>query len=333
MKLLPSNPFFLFFLFFGTLIAVSSSHWLFLWIGMELSLFNLVPLMMATSSSLSLESTIKYFLVQLFSSIMLITSMMSSFMPSLPILSLLMMSLFMTSMLTKLSLAPCHFWFPPILSSLSWPMCFLLMTWQKLVPLFLFMFIFMSPPLKIISLTIILSSTISGVSGLNQTQLRPLLAYSSINHMSWTMSMIFISPMMSFSYFFMYSLLLTPLLLMATFFNMKSNNQLFSLFSSNKLFFFTFSILILSLGGLPPLLGFFPKWLTIYYLANTNTLLIMCVLIFGSLINLYYYLMLIFPFINNLKLNSLNTFNFMSPSNSMMWLSLGSMAIMPLFFF
>nr|AIL54769.1 NADH dehydrogenase subunit 2 [Siboglinum ekmani] len=330
-KFIIGYPLFLFMFILGTLMSASSSHWLYFWIGMEVSLFNIIPLMISSSNSFSLESSIKYFLIQIFSSIMLMTSMLSLFMP-LMFNNLIIFFFFLLSMMTKLSLVPCHFWFPPIISSISWPMCFILMTWQKLIPLFIFMFLFMSPPLNLIWLVIILSSILSGISGLNQTQLRPLLAYSSINHMSWVMSLIFLSPMLSLSYFMFYSLLLFPLLITIYLNNISSNKQMFNMFFLYKSYYFLFVILLLSLGGLPPFLGFFPKWFSIMFLINNNMFLLLSFLILGSMINLYYYLMLLFPFMNFMSMKMYYSFK-KKEKNFAMWFSMLSMGLFPLILF
>jgi NADH:ubiquinone oxidoreductase subunit 2 (subunit N) len=52
-------------------------------------------------------------------------------------------------------------------------------------------------------------------------------------------------------------------------------------------------ILLLSLGGLPPLTGFVPKWMSIEILSNSNPY-ILVILIAGAIINLYFYLNITF---------------------------------------
>lgn len=56
------------------------------------------------------------------------------------------------------------------------------------------------------------------------------------------------------------------------------------------------AILLLSMGGIPPLTGFIPKLIAMSALVQTAPLTIM-LLITGSLINLYFYLALTFNFI------------------------------------
>merc|ERR1712170_120256 len=58
-------------------------------------------------------------------------------------------------------------------------------------------------------------------------------------------------------------------------------------------------ILLLSLGGLPPFLGFVSKFAVISFLARRRLFLALIVLIIGSLISLYYYLILFMRFLIN----------------------------------
>jgi NADH-ubiquinone oxidoreductase chain 2 len=44
------------------------------------------------------------------------------------------------------------------------------------------------------------------------------------------------------------------------------------------------------LGGLPPFLGFFPKWVVIEYLISINYLFLLFLLIYFTLVTLYFYL-------------------------------------------
>nr|YP_011008846.1 NADH dehydrogenase subunit 2 [Oligobrachia dogieli]WPV72836.1 NADH dehydrogenase subunit 2 [Oligobrachia dogieli] len=293
-KFFPSSPLLFSCFFFGTFVSISSSHWMFLWLGLELNLFCFIPILLS-SLMYSFEAAIKYFLIQLFSSLMLISSMLSMFIPSFSLSNLIMMIFFSVSMMTKLSIAPCHFWFPSVMSSTPWIPCLLLMTWQKFVPLFIMVFISPFYPIFLIFFLSSLSSLVGGLGGLAQSQLRNLLAYSSIGHMGWTMSILPISPTISLIYFLCYSMITLPLIYIFFSFNFFSNSQLFSLFSLNKLFYFMFCLSILSLSGLPPLMGFFPKWMILMFLMKFNLFLFSFLLILGSLMNLFFYLSMIFP--------------------------------------
>jgi NADH-ubiquinone oxidoreductase chain 2 len=47
---------------------------------------------------------------------------------------------------------------------------------------------------------------------------------------------------------------------------------------------------LLSLGGLPPFIGFFPKWVVIQILIINNSRFIITIMVVASLTTLYYYL-------------------------------------------
>lgn len=48
------------------------------------------------------------------------------------------------------------------------------------------------------------------------------------------------------------------------------------------------------MGGLPPFLGFLPKWLTINYIVENNNYILSCILIIFTLLSLYFYLRITF---------------------------------------
>jgi NADH-ubiquinone oxidoreductase chain 2 len=73
--------------------------------------------------------------------------------------------------------------------------------------------------------------------------------------------------------------------------------------STDYLFSLIFTLSLLSLGGFPPMLGFYPKVIVLSIVFNVVIILI---LILSSCINLYYYLRLVYKFNFNIKLESFN---------------------------
>lgn len=65
------------------------------------------------------------------------------------------------------------------------------------------------------------------------------------------------------------------------------------LFSTSSISSYIIIVLLLSLGGMPPLLGFIPKWLVLDSLSINNLATLARILILGSLINLFYYINLL----------------------------------------
>nr|WHL46461.1 NADH dehydrogenase subunit 2 [Sarbanissa venusta] len=282
-----NKMFFLFMLFFSTLISISSNSWFGCWIGLEINLLNFIPLISNSNNLLSNEASLKYFLTQSIASINFLFAilmkmiLMKNFEMN-NFISIMMNS----SMLMKMGSAPFHFWFPNIIEGLSWLNNFILMTWQKITPMILLSYYFNKDFIFII---IILNIIIGAIGGLNQTSLRKLMAFSSINNLGWMLSTILISETLWLFYLFLYSFMIS---IMCFFFYMLNMYFINQLFINNMNFFIKINLLInfLSLGGLPPFIGFFPKWIVINFLINNNMFLLTFIFIFMSLIMLFYYI-------------------------------------------
>nr|WEG23124.1 NADH dehydrogenase subunit 2 [Siphona sp. 1 HNL-2023a] len=274
-------------LIMGTFISISANSWLSAWMGLEINLLSFIPLM-SDNTLLSTESSLKYFLIQaLASSILLFAMIMYLININKMNIFLITEMLMFSSLLLKMGASPFHFWFPNVMEGLSWFNVLILMTWQKLAPLMMISYINMK---SLMYISIILSSMIGALGGLNQTSLRKLMAYSSINHLGWMLMAIFNSNLLWMNYFLFYSILSFSVIFMLNMFKISYLNQMFMLMfnSKNMKFFIMFNLL--SLGGLPPFTGFFPKWMIIQSLTMNNQLYMMIFLSLTTLVTLYFYM-------------------------------------------
>nr|QHT64976.1 NADH dehydrogenase subunit 2 [Pseudonereis variegata] len=294
----PSSFLFLSTLFSGTIIALSSSNWLYLWIGMELNLLSFIPIMASSSLLQETEASVKYFIVQAIGSGLMLTAGIMSLNPitthkyaAIPSI------IFMLSMLIKLGAAPCHQWLPHVMSSLPWILCMLLATWQKVAPMLMLILLTPNKLTYMIMLTAAMGAMVGGIGGLNQSQLRALLAYSSIGHMGWMMATMKFHPNLFFIYFLTYILITLSLMMLLMKTATIMNRLPFSVVHLNPILFTMMMLIMFSLGGLPPFIGFLPKWLIINNLATTGLFFLMATLITGSLMNLFYYFNMTFNFI------------------------------------
>nr|AYW52375.1 NADH dehydrogenase subunit 2 [Nitidulidae sp. 1 ACP-2013] len=276
---------------FGTLLAISSFSWFSMWMGLEINLLSIIPLMNSTKNVYPSESSIKYFITQTVASSLILVSVMISlnmleFIPK--NFNLYLNIMMNTGFLMKMGSAPFHFWFPEIMEGLNWLICLIMLTWQKIAPMVLLM-----NNLKLnffISMIIIYSSFISGIQGINQVSMRKILAYSSINHIGWMLASMLYSNTIWFIYFFTYCLISLNLGLVLYSLNILYLKQLFNSMNYKKMLKIIFSLNFLSLGGLPPFLGFMPKWLTINFLIQNNLFILSAILIVFTLLTLFYYL-------------------------------------------
>nr|YP_010879515.1 NADH dehydrogenase subunit 2 [Graphium eurous]QTJ29944.1 NADH dehydrogenase subunit 2 [Graphium eurous asakurae]WHE44892.1 NADH dehydrogenase subunit 2 [Graphium eurous] len=282
-----NKMFFFFILFFSTLISISSNTWLGCWIGLEINLMSFIPLISNSKNLLSSEAALKYFLTQSIASInfLFIILMKMILLKNFEINNLISIMI-NSSMLMKMGSAPFHFWFPNIIEGLSWFNCFIIMTWQKISPMILMSYYLNNNFLMII---VILNVIIGVMGGFNQTSLRKLMSFSSINNLGWMIIALMISENLWMMYLFMYSFLISIMCFLFNMLNIYFINQLF-LINMNFQIKFSFLINFLSLGGLPPFLGFFPKWIIINFLINNNLNMISFIFIMMSLIMLFIYI-------------------------------------------
>nr|BBU25632.1 NADH dehydrogenase subunit 2 [Phenacostethus smithi] len=294
------NPLILVFLIMalglGTTITFASTHWLLAWMGLELNTLAILPLMSQHHYPRAVEAATKYFLTQATAAAMLLFASLTNAWLSgqwdiQQMTHPLPTTIILLALALKLGLAPLHGWLPEVLQGLNLTTGLILSTWQKLAPFALLTQI--TPPGPELLIFLGLASTlVGGWGGLNQTQLRKLLAYSSIAHLGWMVLVAQFAPLLTLIALMTYIIMTT-----ATFLTFKATNALsvnsLALASSK---FPTLTALapfvLLSLGGLPPLLGFMPKWLILQELTKQALPLTATLAALSALLSLYFYLRL-----------------------------------------
>nr|QRW36384.1 NADH dehydrogenase subunit 2 [Nebrioporus cooperi] len=279
-------------LFMGTMITVSSYSWLGTWMGLEINLLSFIPLISMKNNSFSSEAAIKYFLIQALASSIFLLSMIllitkNKMINEMYMFNKIMFMIINSTILLKIGAAPFHFWFPEIIEGLNWMNSLILLTWQKIAPMIILSYTIKNNLFMMI--IIILSTFIGSIGGLNQISMRKIMAYSSINHIGWMLSTFMINEMMWIMYFLIYSLMSISIISILNKFNIFMLKQIFLLISKNYFIKFFLIMNMLSLGGLPPFLGFFPKWIIIQNL-SINNFFIITFMIMMTLITLFFYL-------------------------------------------
>nr|AML26332.1 NADH dehydrogenase subunit 2 [Hydrophilidae sp. BMNH 1274338] len=274
----------------STLISISSQSWLGMWMGLEINLMSFIPLMSYHKNMMSTESSIKYFIIQALASTMILMSII--LMSNIFLMKYSYSSMILNSALfTKMGAAPFHFWFPEMIEGLSWMNSLIIMTWQKIAPMVIFSYNINN----LISLFVIVSCMmISGFMGVNQISLRKILAYSSINHLGWMISSMMFNQMIWMIYFLVYSIMSINIIIILNKFNLFFLKQLFYHMKNNKTIKLFFIMNFMSLGGLPPFIGFFPKWITIQTLISNQALMLTFIMILLTLFTLFFYMRITF---------------------------------------
>nr|QED57260.1 NADH dehydrogenase subunit 2 [Anthonomus pomorum]QED57281.1 NADH dehydrogenase subunit 2 [Anthonomus pomorum] len=278
-------------LMMGSIMAISSISWLTVWIGLEMNLLSIMPLMKDKMKNTS-EAMIKYFMVQAMASTLLLFSVLIFHLTKEINLSYSTYFLLNSALFMKMGAAPFHFWYPEILSGISWENNFIMLTWQKIAPMILI--INTSFSIMFISMFIIFSAMLGSLQGFNQICLRKIMAYSSINHIGWMLSTLLTSHTIWMFYFLIYSLINMNIVIILQKLNIFYLNQINSLFSFNLKLKFIYMLNFLSLSGLPPFLGFVPKWLVINHLIINNFYALSMILIIFTLLAMYMYFRITF---------------------------------------
>lgn len=280
----PSRCLFIMTLILGIIISISSNSWFGAWMGLELNLLSFIPLIFIKNNQYSSEAALKYFLIQALGSIVLLSS---------AVMIIIKIQSFSAplsaALLLKAGSAPFHFWFPPTLEGILWPQALVLITIQKITPISLLSY-YVSEQILLISAAAIISAIVGAVGGLNQTLLRKLLGYSSINHIAWIISALLMSERTWLLYFLVYSAISFSVVILFHFRQTFHFNHLINNASSRSAIKLVMFISLLSLGGLPPFTGFIPKWIVIQQLCWSSNFLLLLVLLGSSLFTLFYYL-------------------------------------------
>nr|WGO62052.1 NADH dehydrogenase subunit 2 [Elephantulus fuscus]WGO62065.1 NADH dehydrogenase subunit 2 [Elephantulus fuscus] len=299
----------------GSLLTMFSSHWLTAWLGLEMNLFAIIPLIINPHNPRSIEGATKYFLTQASASMLLMMAAMINFMFTghwslLNLNNQLASLLMLSAILMKLGMAPFHFWVPEVLQSSSLLTGTILLTWQKLAPMSILYQIVPSINHNILMGAAIASILVGGWGGLNQTLLRKIMAYSSIAHMGWMTAIIIYNPSITLFNLFIYIILTLTLFILLMINQSTTLVTLATSWNKTPIIMMMLLITLLSTGGLPPFSGFAPKWLIIQEIIKNNNIAIPMTMAIMALLNLYFYMRLaystaltLFPTSNNTKLN------------------------------
>nr|QWC36860.1 NADH dehydrogenase subunit 2 [Pseudopipra pipra discolor] len=284
-------------LLLGTSITISSNHWMTAWIGLEINTLAILPLISKTHHPRAIEASTKYFLTQATAStLLLFASMINAWFsgqwditqlthPMSCMLSTVAISI-------KLGLVPFHFWFPEVLQGSTMTTCLLLATIMKFPPITLFYLT--SPSLNSTLLTsmAIASAALGGWMGLNQTQTRKVLAFSSIAHLGWMTIILNYDPNLTLITFYLYTMTTSAIFLILNTTNTLKLPTVMTSWTKIPSLTTIFMLTLLSLAGLPPLTGFLPKWLIIQELTKQELTATATAISLLSLLGLFFYLRL-----------------------------------------
>nr|ADF59289.1 NADH dehydrogenase subunit 2 [Cyrtodactylus yoshii] len=279
----------------STIITMTSNHWLLAWLGLELNTLSILPTIMKSHHPRATEAATKYFLIQVTAATMILLASMAnawqtghwSITHTTPTTTLLTTA----AIMLKLGTAPMYMWYPQVLQGVPMNIALLISTWQKLAPLTLLYMTHNHLSQTTLLLMGLTSSLIGGWAGLNQTQTRTIMAFSSIAHMGWLITAITLSPNLTTLTMLVYTITTTAAFLpLAT--TTKTLTTTGTTWALSPTTLTATMLALMSLGGLPPFTGFMPKWLILKELTATELPLFATLLLLSSLPSLYFYIRL-----------------------------------------
>nr|AJG04306.1 NADH dehydrogenase subunit 2 [Leptopogon taczanowskii]AJG04308.1 NADH dehydrogenase subunit 2 [Leptopogon taczanowskii]AJG04313.1 NADH dehydrogenase subunit 2 [Leptopogon taczanowskii]AJG04314.1 NADH dehydrogenase subunit 2 [Leptopogon taczanowskii]AJG04315.1 NADH dehydrogenase subunit 2 [Leptopogon taczanowskii] len=284
-------------LLLGTSITISSNHWMMAWAGLEINTLAILPLISKSHHPRAIEASTKYFLTQATASTLLLFSSTINawFTGQWDITQLTHPTsciLLTTAISMKLGLVPFHFWFPEVLQGSSLTTSLLLATIMKFPPTVLLLLSSHSLNHTLLTTMAIASAALGGWMGLNQTQIRKILAFSSISHLGWMIIIIAYNPKLTLITFYLYSLTTAAIFLTLNITNTLKLSTMMTSWTKIPSLTATLMLTLLSLAGLPPLTGFLPKWLIIQELTKQELTTIATTITLLSLLGLFFYLRL-----------------------------------------
>ena len=266
-----------------------------IWILLELNIIRFLPII-SSKEHIEIENSIKYFLIQRWASVIFLISF---FFFNLFINNINYIIIF--RIFLKLGVAPFHIWFISILKTRSLFILIILSTIQKIIPLVIlsnisirFDLIYMIILINTIFLLIILSRIIN---------LNKILAVSSINNIIWILFRIIFSLKLIFIFIIIYLFLLIGVFILYNLYNLNIFLQINRINYFDKLII---TIIFISLGGIPPLLGFLIKYIILKFIIIYEKIFFLLIIIFSSLLVLYIYLSRIYFFLTNIPSIKIN---------------------------
>nr|WMI35249.1 NADH dehydrogenase subunit 2 [Antigonia capros]WMI35366.1 NADH dehydrogenase subunit 2 [Antigonia capros]WMI35379.1 NADH dehydrogenase subunit 2 [Antigonia capros] len=293
----------------GTTITLTSSHWLLAWMGLEINTLAIIPLMAQHHHPRAVEATTKYFLTQATAAAMLLfasttNAWLTGQWEIQQMLHPLPATMITLALALKIGLAPLHSWLPEVLQGLDLTTGLFLATWQKLAPFALLLQL--HPPNSAILIILGISSTlVGGWGGLNQTQLRKILAYSSIAHLGWMILVLQFSPSLTLLTLLTYIVMTFATFLVFKYSKATNINALATSWAKAPALTALMPLVLLSLGGLPPLTGFMPKWLILQELTKQDLAPTATLAALTALLSLYFYLRLTYAMALTISPNNL----------------------------
>ena len=321
----PEYPVLILFSVIGMLLMSSSMDLISLYMALELQSLPLYVIAAINRDNLkSSEAGLKYFILGALSSGLLLFGMslvygavgdtsfssISEFssqgMTNLLLIGLVFM---LAGLAFKISLVPFHMWTPDVYEGAPTPVTAFFAIVPKIASMTVMIrftfFAFessISSWQQVVVILSLLSMILGSFAAIMQTNLKRLMAYSSIAHMGYALVGIASGILEGISGLLIYMLIYIVMNIgsFIIILSMRRDNQsvediydLKGISKTHPFIAFSFVILMFSMAGIPPLAGFFGKWVVFYSAVNSGLLFLAVIGVLTSVVGAFYYLRII----------------------------------------
>ncbi len=311
----------------GMMIMASAYSLLSVYLGLELLSLSLYAMVaMKRESSAASEAAMKYFVLGALASGMLLygismiygltgtiqlTGIASSISADSANTSFLVfgMIFMIIGIAFKLGAAPFHMWVPDVYQGAPTSVTLFISTAPKLAAFAMAIRILVDGMLPlvedwqaILSILAVLSMAVGNIIAISQTNIKRMLAYSTIAHVGYLFLGLIAGTAAGFAgsmfYIISYALMsmgaFGMIILLGRYdFEAEQLNDFKGLYERSPWFAFIMMCLMFSMAGVPPFLGFWSKWFVLKELVSSGFVTLAAVAVVFSIIGAYYYLRVI----------------------------------------
>lgn len=306
----------------GGIVMASFNNMSMLFLGIEILSVSLYVLAGSRKDLFSTEAAFKYLLMGSFATgfllfgialiygatglfhINLIADYVNTHAAELPSFFYVGVLLMLIGLAFKISAVPFHFWAPDVYTGSPSPITAFMSTVVKIAAIAAFVRIFSTcfiavsdTWITVLQVITILTLIIPNVTAVYQTNVKRLLAYSSVGHVGYILLAFIADPASASGTIFFYLTAyaaasiasFSVLIILEKDDNEVTISDFNGLFKRNPALAVTMTVALLSLAGIPPLAGFFGKYLVFAQAISHRYVGLVVVAVLTSLIGVYYY--------------------------------------------
>ncbi|MCR8723290.1 NADH-quinone oxidoreductase subunit NuoN [Frigidibacter sp. ROC022] len=310
----------------GMMMMVSAGDLMSLYMGLELQSLSLyVVTSIRRDSERSTEAGLKYFVLGALASGMLLygaslcygfagttsfEGIVAATAEGAPIGLLFGLVFLITGLAFKVSAVPFHMWTPDVYEGAPTPVTAFLATAPKVAAMLLLARLMqdafsqvVADWSQVLALISVLSMFLGAIAGIGQTNIKRLMAYSSISHMGFAMMGLAAGTQTGVQAMLVYMTIYVTMNIgtFAFILSMSRDGQPVTEIASLNMFSkreplkaLAMLVLLFSLAGVPPLVGFFGKWWVLKAAVDANLFWLAVGGVVASVIGAFYYLRIVY---------------------------------------